>query len=357
MNAPLAGRTTLDLAGIRRAVDDCLARFIDAKTDEAWDERFRQIPETLRGFVLAGGKRLRPTLCVLGWHAAGGQGHSEPVTTAAASLEMFHTFALIHDDIMDDSDKRRGHPTAHRTFADHYSEHTDPRWLGMSVAILLGDLALVYSDELFYGAGLTPDQLQASLPILNAMRSELMHGQYLDLLATGRPTADVEHSLRIIRLKTARYTIERPLHLGAAIGGAGESMLSDLTEFALPLGEAFQLQDDLLGVYGSPEQTGKSTMDDLCSGKHTTLMALGLQLATTEGKRRLTELVGHPDLTEDEAGEVRAILDDSGAHSTVGHMIVTRCRAATRALAAAGLPTETTSALRELVHSANTRPS
>src|ERR1041384_706255 len=214
-----------------------------------------QFVQALADFLAAGGKRLRPLLCVTGWHAAVGERTPPPaVIRVAAALEMFHAFALIHDDVMDQSSLRRGHPTVHRALAGQRLAAGDSpvsaERFGVGGALLVGDLALTWSDELIHTAGLGPAQLTAILPVLNVMRTEIMYGQYLDLVATGSPTDDVERALTIARYKTSKYSIERPLHIGAVLAGAGHDLLGALTGYALPLGEAFQLRADLLGAFG-----------------------------------------------------------------------------------------------------------
>ncbi|QCX82621.1 All-trans-nonaprenyl-diphosphate synthase (geranyl-diphosphate specific) (plasmid) [Streptomyces sp. YIM 121038] len=279
---------------------------------------------------MAGGKRLRPLLCVTGWYAAAGQVPvPEPVVRVAAALELFHAFCLIHDDVMDNSPTRRGRPTVHRTLADRHPPDCctlqTARKFGTGAAILIGDLALTWSDELVHTAGLTPGQLAMLLPLLDVMRTEVMYGQYLDLAATGHPTTDLDHALTIIRYKTAKYTIERPVHIGAALAGGTTALAEALTAYALPLGEAFQLRDDLLGVYGDIQITGKSPLDDLRDGKHTVLLAIALRAAAPHQAETLERLLGRPDLIETQAGEIRSILTATGARAQVEEMINLRC--------------------------------
>ncbi|GAA0463415.1 polyprenyl synthetase family protein [Streptomyces olivaceiscleroticus] len=341
------------LLGTREAVDTVLADFLHAKARSAVDGRLPgEITQVLREFVFAGGKRLRPLLCALGWHAAHGAGGIGPLIRTAASLEMFHAFALIHDDLMDRSATRRGRPTVHRALADRHRSafrHDGGEHLGTSAAILVGDLALAWSDELLHTAGLCPTRLAAVLPVIDAMRTELVYGQYLDLLATGRPSGATDVPLAVIRHKTAKYTCERPLHVGAAVAGAPYGLLAGLSAFALPLGEAFQLRDDLLGVWGRPDQTGKPALDDMREGKHTVLIALALQAADEQQTRLLRTHYGNPDLDEDNAEAVRAILQATGAGLAVERMITERYEQTLAALADLPLPDGTRHHLRQLV--------
>ncbi|MCC2280752.1 polyprenyl synthetase family protein [Streptomyces sp. ET3-23] len=360
----------MDLSGIRRAVDGCLDDFLIHTATTAADHQMpSEATQILRTFLFAGGKRLRPTLCAIGWHTAHGTAEADggmslgptpvPVIQAATSLEMFHAFCLIHDDLMDHSATRRGRPTVHRALTSHHigRGREIAEQLGASGAILVGDLALAWSDELLHTAGLTAGQLMTVLPLIDAMRTEVMYGQYLDLLATGIPSDDLGIPLQVIRHKTAKYTVERPLQIGAALAGAGRALLDVLSAYALPLGEAFQLRDDLLGVFGSPEVTGKSGLDDLRDGKHTVLLALGLQRADALQRQALRTLVGDPALDEDGADRIRSILTATGAVQGVEDMITNRRTQAHQALDRAPFPPAATAVLRQLAHTATARTS
>ncbi|WP_031146645.1 polyprenyl synthetase family protein [Streptomyces erythrochromogenes] len=318
-----------------------------------------EVTQCLRDLAV-GGKRLRPLLCVTGWQAADGRGIPEAVVRVAASLEMFHTFCLIHDDVMDDSGSRRGAPTVHRRLALHHGQGRGAlaaERVGASCAILIGDLALAWSGELLHAAGLTPRQLDAVLPLVDEMRSEVMYGQYLDVTAAGRPTTDVDQALRIARYKTAKYTVERPLHIGAALVGAPPAVYEALSAYALPVGEAFQLRDDLLGVFGTPEVTGKPVLDDLREGKHTVLAALALQRADRDQHRALHSLLGRPSLDEAEGAHLREILTATGARHEVENMIRTLRARALRALDTAPFPPTAIAHLRQLTGPALARTS
>ncbi|MEU3910411.1 polyprenyl synthetase family protein [Streptomyces sp. NPDC029721] len=335
--------------------------FLDGKASGVAKLRMpAEVTQCLRDLLCVGGKRLRPLLCVTGWQAAGGCGITEAVVRVAASLEMFHTFCLIHDDVMDDSSSRRGAPTVHRRLARHHGQGRGTlaaERVGAGCAILIGDLALAWSGELLHTAGLTPRQLDAVLPLVDDMRSEVMYGQYLDVTAAGRSSTDVDQALRIARYKTAKYTVERPLHIGAALAGAQLSVYEALSAYALPVGEAFQLRDDLLGVFGTPEVTGKPILDDLREGKHTVLAALALQRADRDQRRALHSLLGTPSLDEVEAAHLREILTATGARHEVENMIHTLRTQALRALDTAPFPPSATAHLRHLTGTALARTS
>ncbi|MFC8074142.1 polyprenyl synthetase family protein [Streptomyces sp. NPDC057307] len=347
-----------DLLSVRHGVSAALTGFLDAKDQAAPGTELLYLTSTLRAF-LTGGKRLRSVLCLYGWQAAGGAGETTAVIRAAASLELFQVFALVHDDVMDDSDVRRGRPSAHRALAAAYTDSGGPRRRaaahGLGAAVLLGDLALVWSDELLQTAGLDPERLAQVMPLVAEMRNELMYGQLLDLQSTGRLTGDIETALHVIRYKTAKYTVERPLHIGAAVAGADPSVLDACTAFGIPLGEAFQLRDDLLGVFGDPAETGKSILDDLREGKATVLMALAVQRASAVQRKTLRGLVGRSDLDKDQAAEIRTILDSTGARGTVEEMITARRDAALAALDEAPFPEAATAQLRQIALDATER--
>ncbi|WP_225729602.1 MULTISPECIES: polyprenyl synthetase family protein [unclassified Nocardia] len=343
------GTNPLDRTVIRARVDNALYEFLERKTRAGTASGLPgDVTDAVRSFLFAGGKRIRPLLCAFGWHAAGGGELPNEIIRAAAALEMFHAAVLIHDDIIDNSDTRRDQPTVHRAAAHRNRTARDTAaadLFGTSAAILIGDFALVWSDELLHTAGLSAVQLAAAATVLDAMRSEVNYGQYLDLLTTGHPTADLDQALEIIRYKTAAYTVERPLQLGAVLAGAGSDVCEALSAYARPLGEAFQLQDDLLGVFGDPARTGKSVVDDLREGKHTALLALALRNADATQAAQLRGLVGNRRLDERGAAICRDILAVT-ARAEVEQLIRERWLRVQRALDKAPFPAAASAALR-----------
>ena len=310
--------------------------------------------------LLAGGKRLRPAFCYWGWRGAGAP-DSDAVVRAAASLELLHACALIHDDVMDGSDIRRGQPAAHRRFA---RLHEVSGWLGSADAfgtggaILVGDLCLAWADELLYASGLDAAALTAGKPVLDEMRTELMAGQYLDLLEQAQGTGSVEGAMRVLRYKSAKYTVERPLQLGAALAGAGTDLAALYSAYGLPLGEAFQLRDDVLGVFGDPAETGKPAGDDLREGKRTLLVAYAMAEATAAGVALLRARLGDAALDEAGVDDLRTVIQTSGALARVEDLIGRLTGDALAALAAAepGLLAEPAAwVLGELAHAATVR--
>ncbi|MFY4722934.1 polyprenyl synthetase family protein [Streptomyces sp. LaBMicrA B280] len=352
MSALASNGDLLDLSGLRERVDAALEDYLGGKARQAREHRLPLAPlEVVRDFVFAGGKRIRPLMCVLGWHAGRGHGDTGPVIRAAASLELFHAFALIHDDLMDHSDTRRGRPTVHRALAARHRSDT----FGESAALLMGDLALAWSQEMFNDAGLSPEQLVAALEIVDAMRDAIVYGQYMDLDVTDQPTDDMDRALAVIRYKTAKYTVEHPLHLGAVLAGADPGIRAVLSAYAMPLGEAFQLRDDLLGVFGHPADTGKPVLDDLREGKRTVLLALAVRHADPGQRATLRRLVGDPHLDADQAAIVRAVLTDTGARARTEERIDAQRRAALRALDDAPLPPRAVEALRDVARTLTER--
>jgi geranylgeranyl diphosphate synthase type I len=309
--------------------------------------------EAARRLVLDGGKRLRPRFAYWGWRCVQpGEADDTALITAAASLELVHACALAHDDLMDSSDTRRGKPTAHISFAEI---HSAAGWSGTSesfgaaAAILLGDLLLSWADTLFARA-----TLPAAQHVFDDMRQLVMAGQYLDVLVQVRAEFSVEAALRVAEFKTSKYTVEGPLHLGARAAGASQSVLDTLSAYAIPLGEAFQLRDDVLGVFGDPSVTGKPAGDDLLEGKQTLLVALAMQAADASQAERLRSDLGRRDLDEGAVEALRKIITGTGALDQVEERITRRAEQARGALDALA-SAEARTALDELVFAATRR--
>ncbi|MFG6195909.1 polyprenyl synthetase family protein [Nonomuraea sp. JJY05] len=327
-------------------IDRRLAGFLETWRAPVDDPDVEAAYQLLTDFVLNGGKRIRPQLCYWGWRGAGG-GDGEEIITAAASLELCHAGLLIHDDIMDGSELRRGRATVHRSLAGlHRGPGSDA--FGQAGGILLGTLSLAWSDTMLSSCGVEPHRLRAAHHVFDTMRTEVISGQYLDVLAQLRSGASVDEALTVIRFKTAKYTVERPLQIGGALAGASMELLESYSRFGLPLGEAFQLRDDVLGTFGQESETGKSALDDLREGKHTVLVAHAVRRATPAQLAHLRSWHGNPELTEERAEEVRQILRDTGALAEVEEMIEDRVREAVTALAAARMEPEAARALAVL---------
>lgn len=285
------------------------------------------VADAMDEYLLEGGKRLRPLFAYAGFISTGASTTIADIR-AMASLELLQACALIHDDLMDGSDSRRGKPSLHRRFENnHHAENLtgDPIKFGAAAAILLGDLALVWSDQMLHSSGISPTSLLAVLGVHDEMRVELMAGQFLDIREAGERTYSVAKSLQIARFKSGKYTIERPLHFGAMIANSKltkeSEFLTQLSRYGIPLGEAFQMRDDVLGVFGDPDQTGKPAGDDLREGKRTALIALALEKATPAGQDLLSRLLGSPTLSQSEVDSLRSIIEESGAVAEIESLI------------------------------------
>jgi geranylgeranyl diphosphate synthase type I len=271
--------------------------------------------------VLAGGKRLRPAFCFWGFVGAGGDPTDELVIDAGAALELLHAFALFHDDVMDGSLTRRGEPTTNAKYeASHGANKLagESRRFGDGVAILVGDLAYVYSDQLMRNAS------PQAWTIWNELRIELNFGQYLDMLGSAMNERRREKAERICRYKSGKYTIERPLHLGALLAAPTrrDELIPVLSTYGLPLGDAFQMRDDVLGAFGDTAITGKPVGDDLREGKPTPLMAIATSRANAAQLKEL-QLVGNQDLTPAQIARVQEVIRETGALDEL-EVVITR---------------------------------
>lgn len=286
--------------------------------------------EAIAGLV-RGGKRLRAILAWWGWQGAGGSADDHRIVDAAVGLELFQAAALIHDDILDRSDTRRGAPSIHRAFANRHRQagwRQDPEHFGTSAGILTGDLCLALSEEVFSRAADATGSPAVARSMFNRMRFEVMAGQYLDVLdeveVPGQDPAEaLERARTVLRYKSARYSVVHPLNLGGALAGPQDAPLTHYEAFSHPLGEAFQLQDDLLGVFGDPEVTGKPAGDDLKEGKRTELVAHALSLLTPDQVTDLEDSLGDPDLTPGSVARLQALLEGCGARGRVEDEIST----------------------------------
>ncbi|MBM3689122.1 MAG: polyprenyl synthetase family protein [Actinobacteria bacterium] len=307
--------------------------------------------------LLGGGKRLRPAFCWWGYRGAGGP-DTEQALRAVASLEFLQACALIHDDVMDGSDTRRGMPSAHHRFAMLHrgSEwRGSPEAFGVGAAILLGDLCLSWADELLLTSGMDAAAITRAKAVYDEMRTELMAGQYLDLLEQARGGGSVERALLVVRYKSAKYTIERPLHLGAGLAGASPDVVAAYTGYGLPLGEAFQLRDDVLGVFGDPAETGKPAGDDLREGKRTVLIATAMERATPAQAAEIRRHLGDPGLGATGVATLREVIADTGALDHAEGLITSLTDQALAALDTVELAAPASEVLTGLAYAATRR--
>jgi geranylgeranyl diphosphate synthase type I len=313
--------------------------------------------------LAAGGKRLRPSFAYWGWRGArdNGPGAAEDeaaVLRAVSALEFVHASALVHDDVMDGAVTRRGRPATHVGFAGRHAAEAlsgDGALFGTGAAILVGDLALVWSDELLRCSGISEGALSRARAVWDTMRTEVTAGQYLDLLRAAGGLPGPEGALTVARYKSAGYTVQRPLQLGVAIAGAGPRVVEATTAIGLPLGEAFQLRDDVLGVFGDPAVTGKSADDDLREGKRTLLIALAEEAADADGRGLLAELLGNAAAREEDFQALRDLIVRTGALDRVEQRIAESTARARTAIADAPLADDAKAALDALAVAATSR--
>jgi geranylgeranyl diphosphate synthase type I len=346
---------------LRTAVSTALSEFLDAQRAvlAGMDRSLVPVADEVRALA-EGGKRLRPAFAYWGWRgASGGTGEDDAaVLRAVAALEFVHASALVHDDVMDGAHTRRGRPATHVGFAARHGGADltgDGDAFGVGAAILVGDLALVWSDDLLGRSGLSPEALTRARVVWNTMRTEVTAGQYLDLLRAAGGLPGPEGALAVARYKSAGYTVQRPLQLGAAIAGAGPEVAEACTAIGLPLGEAFQLRDDVLGVFGDPAVTGKSADDDLREGKQTLLVALAEERADDAGRALLRDLLGNAEAGAEDFDALRRLLESTGACARVETRIREQTALARAAIQAAPLTDDARAALDALAVAATSR--
>ncbi|MFI2205982.1 polyprenyl synthetase family protein [Streptomyces sp. NPDC020192] len=335
-------------------VDTLLADFLSREAEEllAIDARLRPVAEQLRA-AAGHGKRLRAAFCYWGWRAAG-QPDNEAMVRAAASMELVHAAAVVHDDLIDDSPLRHHLPTAHIALRAAVTGHPRACAAARSLAMLVGDHLMALAGQLFATSGLPASYLARARPMWGELARELIAGECLEILSTGtRPDPGV--SLKVVRYKTAKYTVEQPLLIGGLLAGAAPELRAGLSAYGLPLGEAFQLRDDLLGLFGETDRTGKAGLDDIRGHRPTTLLAQAWQAALPDQRERLAVLLGRPDLGEAHLREVRELIRALKAPEQVEDMIASRMREAVGCLGGLDMPGQARRALTELAHLATDR--
>jgi geranylgeranyl diphosphate synthase, type I len=309
----------------------------------AFDPGLGELVGEIARLTLGAGKRLRPAFCHWGYVAAGADGDDPRVIDAGAALELMHAFALFHDDVMDGAATRRGRPTTHTVFAELHAAQQwagESRRFGEGVAILVGDLAFVYADRLMTGVP------EPAWEVWNELRVELNVGQLLDIVGTAGNDRRVAQAERICRYKSGKYTIERPLHLGAALAGRAD-LFDPLSAYGLPLGDAFQMRDDVLGAFGDPTVTGKPVGADLREGKPTPLLAMAVEAADPV-QRTVLDLVGRTELDDEDILHVQQAIVASGALVALEARIGALAETAVAAIEVAPIEPSARAALVEL---------
>jgi geranylgeranyl diphosphate synthase type I len=318
--------------GVRQAVLTHVADFVADRCVELGEAGVDVAADILTQFV-SGGKCLRSTFMYLGWLA--GRFGSDAALRAAASLELLHAFALLQDDVMDASATRRGSPAAHIQFSRWHRDSGlsgSSKRFGESAAILLGDLCLIWAEQMLRESGLAPRRLQQAWPRYDAMRTELALGQFADLASDARDLPTMDAVLAVARRKSGNYTVRRPLEIGAAMAGCGGRTMSGLGRYGAAVGEAFQLRDDVLGVFGLTSTTGKPSGGDLIERKPTSVVMAAHQLADAPSRRQLIELMNSDDIDDSALDRWRALIVATGAVQWVEEMITSRVECARKEL-------------------------
>ncbi|NEE22947.1 polyprenyl synthetase family protein [Streptomyces sp. SID7499] len=343
-----------EATAFRARVDDVLHHFVAQEADglAMIDTNLAPVAEQLERAV-TDGKRLRAAFCYWGWRAAG-QPDSDALVRAAASMELVHAAAMVHDDLIDDSALRHGRPTAHVALRAALPRRPRAGHAARSLAMLVGDLLMSMAGQLFATSGLPAAYIGRARPLWAALARELIAGECLEILHTGT-TPDTSASLKVIRYKTAKYTVEQPLLIGGALAGAGEQLRQGYSAYGLPLGEAFQLRDDLLGLFGDPERTGKANLDDVRGHRPTALLAETWRIAGEGEREQLRALLGRRNLDHSGLEAVRAVMLGLKAPDRVEDMITARVQEATDCLHELDIPRHAAKALTALARSVTAR--
>ncbi|MET7680538.1 polyprenyl synthetase family protein [Streptomyces sp. NPDC005423] len=341
-------------AVFKARTDQVLRRFMAEETERftAIDPALGPVADQLKAAV-ADGKRLRAAFCYWGWRAAG-QPDSDALVRAAASMELVHAAAVVHDDLIDDSPLRHGRPTAHIALRAAVRQHPRAAAAARSLAMLVGDLLMELAGQLFATSGLPAAYLSRARPLWASLARELVAGECLEILRTGAEP-DTGTSLKVIRYKTAKYTVEQPLLIGGALAGAGERLRAGYSAYGLPLGEAFQLRDDVLGLFGDVAETGKAGTDDVRGHRPTALLAETWRVAGADDRDRLRAVLGRRDLDEDGLRTVREVMRRLRTPDRVEAMISARVAEALDGVGELDVPPHAAAALTTLAQAAAVR--
>ena len=301
----------------KKIVDRELANFFRDKLKEMEKvgPSAKNAVKCIRELTLAGGKRLRAAFMHWGYVGAEGKEVGK-IIEASMSIELTHIFLLIHDDIIDRDDFRHGVSTIHKRYeslAKKYYKKTDAKHFGDSMAIIVGDMAAAFGNEIIFNSKFKPEIVLKALDKLQEIVSVTVSGEIFDVILEAKGSATEKEVLEVHRNKTAKYTVEGPLHLGAMLAGADEKMLRDLSDYAIPVGTAFQIQDDILGAFGNEKKLGKPVCSDLREGKQTLLVVKALENGDRHQKKTIEELLGKKEVSEEEIEKFRQIVRNTGS--------------------------------------------
>lgn len=301
----------------KKRVEPCLKNYFDRVTRESEKNDFltKQAVKIIADFTLADGKRIRPALIYYGYLASGGKEGKE-ILEASISIELIHSFLLIHDDIIDRDEKRHGVPTVHekyRKIGKRIAPDKDSVHFGNSMAIITGDMAYAMANEVIFNSKFPPEIIIKALDKLQSIVYHTIVGQMQDVVMENKGYASEKEILHMFEGKTSRYTFEGPLHFGSILSGNGEGLLKDFSNYSLPLGKAFQIQDDILGVFGDEKKMGKPVGSDIIEGKQTLLLLKALQKGNNIEKKKIKKYLGKKDLSKNELDEFRQIIRKTGS--------------------------------------------
>ena len=301
----------------KKTVDPLLRDYFSRKMKQAEkiDPLAKEIIKTVADFTLADGKRIRPAMVYYGYLAAGGEDNKN-ILEASLAIELVHSFLLIHDDIIDRDQTRHGIPTIHEKYkkiGKRLSPEKDENHFGNSIAIIVGDSASAMANEIMFNTKFPAETVIRALDKLQDIVYVTIPGEMMDVIMEYKGETTEEEILRMFEGKTSRYTFEGPLHLGAVLAGKDEKTLEDFTAYSLPLGKAFQLRDDILGVFGDEKKLGKPVGSDVIEGKQTLLYLKAYEKADGEQKKKLKKYLGKADLNKEELEEFRQIIKDTGS--------------------------------------------
>lgn len=333
-------------------VENELLSFLEAKEKEAGDERRRRVVEEIKSFTLGGGKRIRPSLMILGY--AGFKGTADNrIVKASISIELVHSYLLMHDDVMDRDELRRNRPTVWKVFKDLHEESYGPEdstHFGYSMAIIAGDLAAAYAVQALIASGFEYDVVSRAIALMQDVIEKTGYGQILDMTLEKEPLSSVkeEDVLEVHKLKTAVYTIEGPLLLGGTLARAESSTMDAYSRYAIPVGIAFQLQDDILGVFGDEAVVGKPVGSDIREGKRTLLVVKAWERATPEQRRVLERTLGNRYAPKEDVEEVKEIIVSTGAYDYVKRLAMDYASKGVEVLEEANVASDVKAVLRDL---------
>ncbi len=302
----------------KKRLDPCLKEYFKQKTKqvEKIDPLAKKAIQMIADFTLAGGKRIRPALIYYAYLSLGGEDNDQDIIEASMGIELIHSFLLIHDDIIDRDAKRRNVATIHERYKKIDEKITPLRnniHFGNSMAMMVGDVASVMSNEIVLNIDFPKEIIIKTLSKLQEIVCTTVYGEMLDVVMEYRGKTTEEEILKMFERKTSRYTFEGPLHLGVILAGGDVKFLQAFTKYSLPLGKAFQLQDDILGIFGDEKKLGKPIGSDIIEGKQTLLVLKALEKGNEEQKKIIKQCLGKKNLTKRELSEFRIILKETGS--------------------------------------------